>query len=422
MKAKLQLALVFALGLVVPQIVQAQETSRVIPFNGVATNIAPGSTGQALTLQLWDAASGGNLVFNEAQTLDVDANGAISFNLGAATSGGLNPNNFPSGSSRFLDVLDNTSASVLPNGRIPLNATPFALSPGPQGPPGPAGPPGPPGAGSLTSVAASAGLTANPNPITTSGSLSLDTAFTNARYAQLAAANTFTGLENVFTGDLRVGNFLSAGANISARGAIIANGASIAGNGTAVLIGDAGCGPPTAAIGIGALSGCANFALGANPNSRETVINRPTGGPISFREGNGPDQMRIAPGGNVGIGTTSPAAKLHVAGNVRTDGNVSIGTGMNNNGGGFKHLRRAGLSIQPNARLAFAFLWGTSFADTNYTVTATVSDESITNGAQVGVHLELVWGIRADRLNVTVFNNDTISAHTFTIHLIAVHD
>ncbi len=32
MKAKLQLALVFALVLVVPQVLRAQETSRVIPF------------------------------------------------------------------------------------------------------------------------------------------------------------------------------------------------------------------------------------------------------------------------------------------------------------------------------------------------------------------------------------------------------
>ncbi len=314
-----------------------QPSSRVIPFNGVATNIAPGSTGQALTLQVWDAASGGNLVFNEAQTLDVDANGNISFVLGALTSGGLDPNNFPSGSSRFLDVVDGTGASVLPSGRLPLNATAFALSPGPQGPPGPAGPPGNPGPagppgppGVVQSVTAGgtsisiAGTLANPTvAVATNGITNANVADgalsptkTSGTAATLAGANTFTGLENVFNNDVRVGNFLEAVGSISARGAIFANRASIAGNGTAVLIGDAGCGPPTAAIGIGALSGCANFALGANPNFRETVINRPTGGQISFREGNGPDQMRIAPGGNLGIGTSAPAAKLHVGGDI----------------------------------------------------------------------------------------------------------
>jgi hypothetical protein len=44
-------------------------------------------------------------------------------------------------------------------------------------------------------------------------------------------------------------------------------------------------------------------------------INRPTGLPISFRESNVP-QMTIASGGNVGIGTTAPAAKLEVKGTL----------------------------------------------------------------------------------------------------------
>ena len=139
MKSKMQLLIVLTVALVVPQLAQAQATSRVIPFNGVATTIAPSSTGQALTLQLWDDPSAGTLQFSEAQTLDVDASGNISFVFGALTSGGLDPNNFPSGASRFLDVLDNTSTSVLA-ARIPLNANAFALSPGPQGPQGIQGP------------------------------------------------------------------------------------------------------------------------------------------------------------------------------------------------------------------------------------------------------------------------------------------
>ncbi len=75
----------------------ALPTSRVIPFAGVVTSISPGSTGQTLQLQLWDAATGGTNLFAETQALDVDANGAISFYFGAATSAGLDPTIFPSG-------------------------------------------------------------------------------------------------------------------------------------------------------------------------------------------------------------------------------------------------------------------------------------------------------------------------------------
>ena len=117
----------------------AQETSQVITFNNVHTTIAPGSIGQTLTIQLWNAATAGSMLYCEDQILDVDANGAISFKFGAGTaptapcaSGppGLKPQDFPFGTSRFLDVVDGTGTSVLPNppGRIALTAGAFALS------------------------------------------------------------------------------------------------------------------------------------------------------------------------------------------------------------------------------------------------------------------------------------------------------
>ena len=46
-----------------PFTVPAQETSRVIPFNNVATSLPPSST-QDVTVQLWDAATDGTQLFS----------------------------------------------------------------------------------------------------------------------------------------------------------------------------------------------------------------------------------------------------------------------------------------------------------------------------------------------------------------------
>jgi hypothetical protein len=66
---------------------------------------------------------------------------------------------------------------------------------GPQGAQGVPGPPGPPGPGSVTQINSGPGLIGG--PITTNGALSLDTVFTNAIYAQLAAPNTFFGNQTI---------------------------------------------------------------------------------------------------------------------------------------------------------------------------------------------------------------------------------
>jgi hypothetical protein len=48
-------------------------------------------------------------------------------------------------------------------------------------------------------------------------------------------------------------------------------------------------------------------------------LNRSSGLSISFRENNGTDQMTIASGGNVGIGTAAPDAKLTVKGTIHAE-------------------------------------------------------------------------------------------------------
>ena len=180
-------------------------TSRQIPFNNVSTTIAPGTTGQTLTLQLWDAPTAGNQLYCEIQTLDVTpgadgVTGVIAFNFGAGVvppvpcpSGPpeLKPADFVSGQSRFLDVVDSTGASVLPSGaRIPLKAVAFAINPGPQGPAGPAGAQGPQGTqgiqgppGPISNVIAGTGLAGGG----TTSTVSVAIADSGVGTAQLAA-------------------------------------------------------------------------------------------------------------------------------------------------------------------------------------------------------------------------------------------
>ncbi len=368
MKSKMQLLFVFAVVSVFPHFVQAQATSRVIPFNNVATTIAPGSTGQALTLQVWDAASGGNLVFNEAQTLDVDANGNISFVLGALTSGGLDPNNFPSGSSRFLDVVDGTSGSVLSNGRLPLNATAFALSPGPQGPSGPPGPKGDPGPpGPVNSVTAGntsisiGGSVASPTvAVATNGITNANVAngaLSPAKIAGTAATlgfNIFTDFQLIasderITGQLLVGT-ASSQSNVSLNvGGIRLN----------ALIGDMGCGNGQSGLGsagfsVGNTGFCTNYSLLGD--AQNTFLNRPAGGTLYFRENNAVNQMVIAPGGKVGIGTNTPGARLHVLGNGADVliGDPGCGAGSQTVAIGF--LTNAGLNCGNNFNLGASTL------------------------------------------------------------------
>ncbi len=117
----------------------APPTSRQIPFDLVFSHLPFGST-QTITVEVWDAATGGNLVLSEVHpSVKVGLLGELDFVLGSQTEGGIPVNGFPSGASRYLDVLDVTNRSVLLNGRMPMYAHAFALTPGPAGPQGPAG-------------------------------------------------------------------------------------------------------------------------------------------------------------------------------------------------------------------------------------------------------------------------------------------
>ena len=69
-------------------------------------------------------------------------------------------------------------------------------------------------------------------------------------------------------------------------------------------------------------TGGASFLFQAGAGGNPTELRGLTSNPMSFWTSN-TEQVRIATNGDVGIGTTSPSAKLHVAGDVVVDGNLA---------------------------------------------------------------------------------------------------
>lgn len=88
----------------------------------------------------------------------------------------------------------------------------------------------------------------------------------------------------------------------------------IAVNGGNIVIGDGGCGPGSVGINFEAdLLNCNNYVMRGGDGN--TYINRFTGRNIIFREGNGPNQVEIRPGGFVGIAALDTAGSTSLCRN-----------------------------------------------------------------------------------------------------------
>ena len=104
---------------------------------------------------------------------------------------------------------------------------------------------------------------------------------------------------------------------------------TIAGDGTGKAeVGPWSSGGNYTAISLnGSGNSIADYNFLSSPTDYNLYINRPAGSSILFREGNG-DRMIISSSGNVGIGTTSPNAKLAVNGNTTITGSLNVTNGI----------------------------------------------------------------------------------------------
>lgn len=104
---------------------------------------------------------------------------------------------------------------------------------------------------------------------------------------------------------------------------------TVAGEGTgSAEIGPWSSGASYTAISLnGSGNSITDYNFLSSPNDTNLYINRPAGTSILFREGNG-DRMIISSSGNVGIGTTSPNAKLAVNGNTNITGSLNVTNGI----------------------------------------------------------------------------------------------
>ena len=70
-------------------------------------------------------------------------------------------------------------------------------------------------------------------------------------------------------------------------------------------------------------SNFSEFFTGSSGGVMGLHLGSRTNMPVGLYTNSSAPQLLVLPSGNVGIGTTTPAATLHVAGNVQVDGNIA---------------------------------------------------------------------------------------------------
>lgn len=107
-----------------------------------------------------------------------------------------------------------------------------------------------------------------------------------------------------------------------------------------------------------------------------------------------------------------------VGGTFTNSGQTRLDSGIQNNGGGFKHGRVTTGSISATSSALVTNTWTTAFANTSYTVSASVLDST---AALLSLEVTHIESITTSNVVVRV-SNTSAGSLTGTLHVIAVHD
>jgi hypothetical protein len=313
-----------ASGTVVPRLVQFSDTLADATGKPTTGNIA-------ITFSLYALQDGGTPLWSETQTIALDSQGHYTAFLGAASPDGLPLDLFASGAARWLGV-----APALPGigeqPRVLLVGVPYALKAADAdtlgGLPASAFVQSGQGAGAATSAlatptnpSAGAGTTVRQAGQTTS-TKSRSSSTGVAAYLPYWNGTQLVGSSQVYQSGSNIGigtTSPSQQLQLTANELLPAAVSDTSGN--LFLGGDTS----TGALGLRLFS--ADSSGGAFIDNRAST----TANGIIFRtdtHNGGTERMRITAGGNVGIGTTAPAAMLEVNGTAKFDQAVTFAAGQ----------------------------------------------------------------------------------------------
>lgn len=116
------------------------------------------------------------------------------------------------------------------------------------------------------------------------------------------------------------------------------------------------------------------------------------------------------------IGSTTPSTGKFTT--LENTTKLTVGGGVTATGSGLKHIRQTTGSIGAGASALVTVTWATAFANSSYTVNASVQDSTAATASLKVTHIE---SISASAVVVRV-ENTSAGSLTGTLHLIAVHD